>query len=268
MNQMSWQSVAPGRQVHVASPVISDQYNKNLHSHDFFELFLVESGQGQHLLPSETNKLLPGDLVFVADRHEHSLRADSMQIINIAFPASAVQPVFAICPRLADIYASQTPLHCRSSSLQRERLHYWAQVLRPQSEPATSVQAMLLDLIRAEADDSYAEQLPPWLADGLQRISEPPYLTEGMSALVAICKRSREYIWRTCKKTVQRRPQDLINDLRMAYAERRLRLSNDNILSICYDCGLSNISHFYRLFQAQFAKTPKQYRQQYQESVT
>lgn len=268
MNQMSWQSVAPGRQVHVASPVISDQYNKDLHSHDFYELFLVESGRGLHLLPSGPKELLPGDLVYVADRHEHSLRADSMQIINIAFPASAVQPLFALCPRLNEIYSSATPVHGRSSSLQRERLHYWAQVLRPQSDPATSVQAMLLDLVRAEADDAFPEELPTWLSDALQRMSEPPYLAEGMSALVALCKRSREYIWRTCKKSVQRRPQDLINDLRMAFAERRLRLSSDSILSICYDCGLSNISHFYRLFRAHFGKTPKQYRQQYQESVT
>ena len=268
MNRLLWQNIAPAMNVHVASTCINDRYVKDLHTHDFYELFLVESGSGVHLLQGSENKLLPGDLLYVKREHCHNLRGTDLHIINIAFPDAVLQPLMALCPRLQDIYQAAEPVQCRSTPLQRERIHYWSRMLRPQADSVTCIQAMLLDVIRSEADETESANMPAWLAEGLQRISEPPLLSEGMQALVHVTQRSREYIWRMCKQSTQQRPQDLINELRMRYAERQLRLSGDSILSICYDCGLSNISHFYRLFKQHCGVTPKQYRQRYQDAVT
>ena len=267
-DKILWQHVSDAAPVHIAITHINNDYSRPLHHHDFAEFFLVESGQGQHLLTNGEHALEAGDLVFVAAEHQHSLRAEDLQIVNIAFPSEILTSCAQVCPALAALYAGLTPSLRKSTHLQRERLRYWMQELRPSVATSVGVHAMLLDLMRAGFAPTRASNPPQWLEQALWEIAEPPLLAEGMQALVTKSGRSREYIWRQCKQFYQQSPQQLINALRMEYAERRLRLSTDSILHICYDCGLSNISHFYRMFQKSSGMTPKRYRDQHHQAIT
>ncbi len=268
MERLRFAEVISNAPVHIAVTNINNKYARDMHCHDFAELFIVESGQGTHILPSGEHALKTGDLVFLAADHGHCLKASDMRIMNIAFRKDIQEQCCHISPWLAHKYEQREPVQLRSSLLQRERLAYWSKELQPDRASVAAVQAMLLDLARAEQDLEQQQLGPQWLEEALQQIADPPLLGEGMQALVRLSGRSREYIWRTCKKHYQRNPQELINDLRMRYAERALRLSDDPILHICYDCGLSNISHFYRMFQKQYDMTPKRYRIYHHSAIT
>jgi AraC family cel operon transcriptional repressor len=252
----------------VAFTNINNSYVKDLHDHDFYEYFLVVAGTGEHLVPSGPYKITQGDLVFIAAEHRHSIRAQDLDIINIAFPRSVWAPATAISPELTAIFATDEPQCVRTSQAQRERFLYWAHELDPQRDQALAVQAMLFDVLRAGNSAEVETHAPHWLREALDEISRPPFLSEGMSALVEISQRSREYIWRSCRQAYGKSPQELINQMRMHYAEQALRLSNASILHICYDCGLSNVSHFYRMFRKSYGMTPKQYRLSHARAVT
>ena len=58
-----------------------------------------------------------------------------------------------------------------------------------------------------------------------------------------------------------------VNDVRMEVAARELRTSTKKIIEICFDCGLQNLAHFYKLFRQKFGTTPRLYRARHQAVV-
>jgi AraC family cel operon transcriptional repressor len=81
-----------------------------------------------------------------------------------------------------------------------------------------------------------------------------------MPALARLAKRSPEHVAREFRRYLNWTPTDVINDARMSYAADRLAASDDKITTIALDCGLENLGHFYRLFQARYGCTPRAYR--------
>lgn len=254
--------------MHVAFTSIDQHYSSKLHTHDFAELFLVSAGSGRHRLPHAEQQLSSGDLVFIAPEHCHGFAATQMDIINIAFEARILEQCQQLSPVLRHCFVRPQPRILTATAQQQQRLRYWAEELTPQRASVSGVQAMLLDLMR-EAELSTDEQpAPAWLESLLEAVAEPPLLTEGMSALVRLSRRSREYIWRMCRDSYGCSPQELLGELRMRWAERMLRLSDEPVARICLDCGYSNISHFYRMFKKSYGTTPARYRRQQHSAIT
>ena len=52
----------------------------------------------------------------------------------------------------------------------------------------------------------------------------------------------------------------LINELRLTRAAAELKMTDLPIVRIAAECGIANLSHFYRLFNARFGVTPRRYR--------
>jgi AraC family cel operon transcriptional repressor len=59
----------------------------------------------------------------------------------------------------------------------------------------------------------------------------------------------------------------VVNEARLAWAAARLAESDEPIMDIAYDCGLENLSHFYRLFRRRFGTTPQWHRKKQHEVI-
>ena len=53
----------------------------------------------------------------------------------------------------------------------------------------------------------------------------------------------------------------------MEHAARMLAGSDDSISQIALECGLENLSHFYRMFRGHYALTPRAYRRRNQVDI-
>ena len=53
---------------------------------------------------------------------------------------------------------------------------------------------------------------------------------------------------------------DYLKQRRLAAALQKLRTTSDKILTLCHDCGFSDISNFNRAFRSAFGITPSEYR--------
>jgi AraC-like DNA-binding protein len=58
-----------------------------------------------------------------------------------------------------------------------------------------------------------------------------------------------------------------VNAARMDFSARQLAETSRPILEIAFDCGLTNLSHFYALFRKRFGVSPRRYRLQAHSTV-
>ncbi|MBT3193397.1 MAG: helix-turn-helix transcriptional regulator [Verrucomicrobia bacterium] len=105
-----------------------------------------------------------------------------------------------------------------------------------------------------------ARHLPDWLKRGLAGLEDIETMQGGAAAFAQLCGRSPEHVARECRRLLGDTPTTLVNQARLAEAARQLRMSNHDILSIMYECGFTNSSHFYSLFKKRYGVTPRDYR--------
>lgn len=77
-----------------------------------------------------------------------------------------------------------------------------------------------------------------------------------LDELAEIAGISPYHFSRVFRKTTGRNPHQYVTERRLAHAKRRLRNSEDAIVSIAYDCGFSSQSHMTDVFNKVLGTTP------------
>lgn len=107
--------------------------------------------------------------------------------------------------------------------------------------------------------------IPDWLKIVQVEMLKKANFTEGLPAFYRLSGKSIEHTSRACRKYLNKTPSQLVNDIRLEYAARRLIESDDEIMEICSDTGIDSLSHFYHLFRDYFGTSPKKFRKQAEE---
>lgn len=271
MKFISWQSLASkGEEYHIARFQISGHAAAALHQQDYAEIFWIESGHGVHRINGHKVKLEEGDVVWIRPTDCHSLRAAAgsagFVITNLAFPAESLEHLRRrYFPRHDGFLWAQTsqPFCQRVGRDELKRLAAWTRHLDAAPRTKLELDRFLVDLVHRAVEGNHEpvlEKLPDWLRHGLSAIREGGRLAEGPAGLAAICRRSPEHINAILKNRLGTTTTQVLNRVRMDLAASQLRISTKSILDICFDCGLSNLGHFYKLFHEHFGMSPRQYR--------
>ncbi len=240
------------------------------HDHDFHEFFWVESGNGVHWVNGEAIPLRTGDLILVhaTDAHNLSSRDERapLRIVNFAFFAEVWTYVRKRYFNGARVFFSTSSLTNRSYTLDEYQLvaiRQAASRLRSGLRDRLQAESFLLSvlaLLRAGHFDLALKTAPTWLREVCREIGAKRNFAGGMPALARLARRSPEHIAREFRRHLNRTPTEVINAARMSYAADRLATSDEEIITIAYDCGLENLGHFYRLFHDHHGCTPRAYR--------
>lgn len=237
-----------------------------MHGHDFAEVCWVESGQIREDTPRSHRLLATGDAILVSPGQHHALRqagSGPATIVNLALSAGMLAELAARYDPAAWPWTpgdEPTRRHLEPGDL--AELARRVDALRSGPGDRLAREAFLVDLadrLRSRGT-SVVPGAPPWLAAALVRLAEPPLLAEGLPALARLCGRSREHVSRSLRAATGRRAIDLLTDLRLNWAERRLALSDDPVGTIAGACGFAGRARFHRLFRAHAGTTPLAYR--------
>jgi AraC family cel operon transcriptional repressor len=240
------------------------------HRHDFVEVFWVEEGAGIHRVNGTDQELRIGDCVFVrADDHHEFLCpvAERLAWVNVSMP-------MAIHDHLRERFEDElgwwpwnesqpSPFLGRLTPGQMSALSEQMAALPMDRQRRLDAEWFMMGVLRAIAPRyrSGEESLPTWLETAVRDLaSDPLRLQEGLPALVTACGRCAEHVNRTVRAHYDMTATDLLIQLRLDYAARRLRLSQDDILAIALDAGFDNLSYFYRRFKSRFGTTPRRFR--------
>ncbi|MDP3179673.1 MAG: AraC family ligand binding domain-containing protein, partial [Spirochaetaceae bacterium] len=96
IKRLVWSDIVEaGEAYHITSLEFTRTRGYDVHAHeDFAELFLVERGEGIHLVNGQAVALRSGDLVLVRASDRHGLRTPSAAgfgYINLAFPLESLR---------------------------------------------------------------------------------------------------------------------------------------------------------------------------------
>lgn len=260
--RLRWHTIVPsGDAFHVARIWKTPDSPTPLHTHDFAEVFWIDAGSGEERTPTGVRPLCAGDLVFVHPPDTHGFEsAERMQLTNVAFPRDTYDWIIARYPTPWTSAPRQ-----RIEPPQLHRLARAADELFNAPRTRLHIERFLLNLLHLLTPSqplALPANAPDWLRHACAEILKPHQFRQGATALARLAGRTPEHVARVMRQLLGLTPSDFVNRIRMQYAAQQLAMTDAKITDIAFDCGLTNLSYFYRLFRRQFGVTPQAYRQQ------
>lgn len=242
------------------------------HWHDYYEIFLMLSGSGEHFVNGKAFSLTRGSLIFIRDfdLHDYICTDERIEFINLAFSKETLSDMFLY---LGDgierekLLNAEFPPQIRLTEAETKKLHMEFAKLNTFDASDKSSMKTEMRFLLAKIFVTYFRQFshtdsktPFWLESALEKMRAPKNFIVGKERFFELCGRTREHATRSLKAYYGVTPSDYINDLRLCYAANLLLSSNLSATDICYECGFKNLSWFYSEFERKFGVSPGKYK--------
>ena len=258
-----------------------EQKSHQFHTHSFVEMLFVINGTFRHIAGDRTYDETAGGLTILNCNQFHTLKtpAGAVELINVYWNTAKYSPPELPAP--FDIKLQQLiPRHPQLG-------HRLNRVVHLQMTPAGKTESILKMLCaeqknRTAGKDAAINSLFRLLLIEICRASpvadetfEPfnhrmekirQHLDKHFAApvrLEQLCELSGLHEANLCrqfKKHTGLCIGDYLKQRRLAAAMHRLKNTGEKIVTICHDCGFSDISNFNRTFRQLTGKTPSAYR--------
>lgn len=248
------------------------------HSHNYYEIFLTLSDNIIHLINGSKNNLKRGTLLFIRDFDCHdyaSADSNSFEFLNLSFSSETLFSLFEYLGEGLDrrlLLNSKFPPQITLFPRDTDRLyHSFCSLINKKNASLAKIEMrLLLANIFVKYFVSFSEAdsgIPFWLENACEQMKEPRNFIIGTSRLFEVTGKSREHTSREMKRYYGITVTEFINELRLNYAVNLMKQSNLSITDICFECGFSNLSWFYKLFSDKYGKTPASYKKEITEGI-
>lgn len=246
------------------------------HSHDYYEIFLTETGQVHHWINGETQILPEGSLVFIRPFDTHGYlypdaRSRQSNYINLAFTKEIADSLFSFLSE--DGFSPDVLLNAPAppmvvlSSTEKKRLLSLLGELNTINWQNKKALKLRLKVILADIFAQHFFHLPErdtldaphWFKHLLREMEQPEHFAVGAQRMVALSGKSYEHLARVIKQHLDMTLTQYINTLRVNYAANLLLNSNHSVADICYLCGFQNLGYFYKVFKREYGLAPAQF---------
>lgn len=243
-----------------------------LHSHTFWEIFLILMGQCTHTVNGVSSNLTTGTVCVlrpIKDKHffEKDQKNNYYRHRDIYVTDSDMQKwCNMISPTLYDeLLAPSAPV---TFSVSASTLRYIEEVLNlPNFQSANFAQSMKtihfsvsIDLLTAYQLTKMPPSCPTWLNDFVAELKKPENFLYSVEELTAKLPYSHGYICREFKKYLKQTIIDFFNEQKINQASFLLMNTNLKILNISNMVGYSSPKNFINQFTKRFALSPSAWR--------
>ncbi len=251
-----------------------------LHTHNFYEFFIVTDGTALHMVNNAIQTLNKGDLVFIRPQDTHCydfFYSDNFRIINVGFSNLIFHSIksFLECnEELQRLTVIEYPkcIHTNEEALEliSSEFKQIGSLMQTSHAKHTTFHArcylasIFVDYFLQYSDsEDKSRGRPQWLDHMLTEMQRIENLQSGFPKMLELSFCSKNHLCRVFKKVLGVKPTEYINNKRLEYAVYLLTQTTDNIMEICECCGFSNLSHFYHLFKQKYNCSPVKYRKLY-----
>jgi AraC family cel operon transcriptional repressor len=268
-----------GRPYHAALCRLSSRdVTTSVHSHlDFYELFLVLSGQGEQRTPFGSQSLAAGDLVLLRPGDHHYLVGSTpagLEWINITVPMAAWRGMLDLAEipeasewergRLPALVALAKEARAKADRSFREALAVFA------GEPRRSdLLRFVLEVLEVLTEPTTASESlrPPWLAGACAAMSAEENLHGGARRLAQLAGVSPGHLCHSMRRYYGTTATAFVADLRVRHAEMLLATTSISLTEIARRSGFTSLSYFSKSFQKSQGISPRQFRKHAHKAV-
>ena len=245
-----------------------------MHSHNYFEYFIITNGSITHEVNGKTNILKTGDLVFIRPSDCHKYMIDKVQncnMINVSFRPIYFDKVaeYFDFPILDRLIKEEYPPTVNLTSIQINQIkkkHSKLNTSRDKQSLIALLKTLIVDIFAyfiIEYDTQSNNSSEKWLQQVLAQMNTPENIEEGLPALIRLSNFSHGHLCRLIKKEFGMTPTQYVKNLQLQYAANLLTTSDYDILSIAVRLGFSSLSHFITIFKEKYGLSPSKYRAAY-----
>ena len=263
-------------------PRIRPNYTETEHSHNFWEIVLINGGHGMHCLEGFSFPVSTGDVFLLQGRQKHYFHdLQNMELVNVLYdpellvlPENELRKLPGYCAMFL-LEPQHRRYHRFSSRLHLKRLDLGPAIqLVEKIEVActikdagwevtalTALQELIIYLskcyISAESPDA-ASLLR--VADVIALL-EKEYMNQwSLDDLVKTANMSKGNLIRIFKNATNQTPIEYLVDIRMQHAMELLSKTDLTVKEIAYQAGFCDSNYFSRHFRNKMNSTPKDYR--------
>ena len=277
------------RESAVLDPVSQVHYNyitqvksvTRLHDHDFCEVFLIAYGRVNHVVNEQTQELREGSMMLMRPTDVHCYQPigeTGCGIMNLAFPTSVLQRALDLMwddYRTCPLWTNPQPAYMLlPSGKVKEWISAFSELnLLPVDDKEGirhHVRRLLMQLLAAcffHQRPAPKTKVPEWLFKLHAAMQEPERFQAGLPAMLALCEKTPEHMYRQFRHYYQKTPSEFINELRVNFAANLLRNTDQPITQVALSSGYENLSYFYEQFNRRFGLAPARFRRENQTSA-
>ncbi|MDF2485312.1 MAG: hypothetical protein K0R46_1480 [Herbinix sp.] len=238
-----------------------------MHTHTFYEYFLVSKGRALHVVNDTVQVVERGSLVLMRPSDVHCYnyyQSQDFEFYNVGFS----HPQFETVNRFYDaalepLNELALPSHVQLDEASVRQVEELLIKLKNLTAGKQRDQLFLMLLstvayyILTTQQKQKAPHIPDWLVSLLDEFEKPENYTQGLPRLLAISNYSQEYINREFKRYLHTTPTRYINEKRLTYAKKLFDKSSLTVLEVCEQCGFHSLSHFYSEYKKYYGFTPQ-----------
>lgn len=243
------------------------------HSHDYYELFLVNKGRAIHSVNGYIQPLSPATLVFVRpdDYHYYDNMTSDFQITNTIIPVEIINELFdylksGFAPeRLLSIPFSPSiqlsQINFNNLMTELEELVVFKNIMNDKVN--SQFRIVIMNIITQYFPISFTSSktsMPDWLRWLSLEMLKKENFTEGLPAMYRLSGKTIEHMTRVCHRYLNKTPTQFINEIRVVHSAQLLISTNRKVMDICYEVGFENLSNYYHLFNKLYKMSPVQLR--------
>ena len=253
-----------------------------LHTHTFYEIFIVTQGSALHLINETIQTITKGDMVFIRPKDTHTYEfycSDDFTILNLGFTPMMLNEIssFLGIPQLIDdIQAQELPPYVKADEEERNQiiktLLEVGELMKTMDYVKTMLfaKSTLVNIITHHflTLNQSTSPYPIWMERMLKEMQKVDNLREGYSKMLELSSCSSSHLSRVFRSYTGLSPVEYINNKRLEYSIYLLTQTKEEILAISMECGFSSLSHYYHLFARRYHTSPDKFRKQAQSPST
>lgn len=248
-----------------------------LHTHTFYEMFVVAEGTALHMVNHAIQTLHRGDLVFIRPRDVHTYEfhcSEDFRIINIGFSERTFQSIVVFLDHYKEFQTlihSDLPVIIPLKEDALEKVSHAFLTIGAYMDTAPAAQTVFyakscLSSVFADHFFHYAAEqkavrpVPDWFSAMIEEMQKIENLRLGFPRMQELSPCSVNHLCRACRKYLSATPTQYINQRRLEYSIYLLTQTSEDILAISSLCGFNSLSHFYHLFKEVYHTSPASFR--------
>jgi len=244
------------RGIEVTEKTVSDRFL--LHCHDYFEVEIIKSGRGTHLLNGSSYPISVGSAYLIKPTDIHEILVESpLELVNISFRVDMLSEA-----SILSILHAHTHHLMTFEGKRLESALLAAKLLANECEMNGAHQRTLLEYLIHFFNDSAAGTQRSEQISGIKRALL--YLEVHFREQIDLATLAREagfhpmYFSAIFKKATGETYVQKLCQLRLEYAATLLA-NNYSVSYACFESGFGSLSNFFTAFKKRYGVSPREY---------